>query len=63
MNPELLGKLLPYLAYAPDAIDVTLKVIARVKEMLAAGPITDEMLQALAVELREGHEALPKPRV
>lgn len=63
MNPALLGQLLPYLAYAPDAIDVTLKIVNRVKEMLAAGPITDEMLEALAVELREGHEALPKPRV
>lgn len=63
MNPALLGQLLPYLAYAPDAIEVTLKVIARVKEMLAAGPVTDEMLQALAVELCEGHEDLPKPRV
>ena len=63
MNPALLGMLLPYLAHAPEAIEVTIKIVNRVKEMLAAGPITDEMLEALADELRAGHEALPKPKV
>lgn len=63
MNPALLAMLLPYLAHAPQAIDTTLEVISRVKKMIDAGPVTDQMLRDLADEFRQGHEDLPKPRV
>lgn len=61
MNPALLGQLLPYLALAPQAIEIVSDIIEQVKQLRSQGPVTHEALELLAAKIQANHSALPVP--
>lgn len=61
MNPVLLGQLLTYLAFVPDAISIVNNTIQAVQDLKAKGEVTQEDLDLLASKILSQHESLPVP--
>lgn len=61
MNPVLIGQLLTYLAFVPDAISIVSNTVDAVKKLKEKGEVTQDDLDALAARILSQHEELPKP--
>ena len=61
MNPALVGQILQYMTLVPQGVEVISNLIAAYKKLAAEGPVTQDKLDALAQQIMDQHNALPKP--